>query len=51
MEVGETHAFVVQAVQVRRLEDRIAKTGDVAIALIVGEDEDQVWGAALGEPE
>jgi hypothetical protein len=42
VEVGEPHALGVEAVEVRRLEDRVAVTGQVAIALVVGDNEDDV---------
>ena len=42
VEVREPHAFAVQPVEVRRLEHRIAMRRDVAVALIVGEDENDV---------
>ena len=42
MEVGEAHPLGVQSVEVRRLQHRVAVGGHVAVALIVGEDEDDV---------
>src|SRR5436305_14910170 len=48
MEVRKTHALIVQAVEVRRLDQRITVARDVAIALIVGEDEDQVGAPRMG---
>ena len=42
MKVGEAHALGMQPVEVRRLQDRIAVAGEVAVALVVGEDEDDV---------
>jgi hypothetical protein len=40
MEIGEAHAFRVEGVEVRRLDDRIAVGGDFAVALVVGDDQD-----------
>jgi hypothetical protein len=42
VEIGEARAFVVQAIEVGRLEDGIAVGGDIAVALVVGEDEEDV---------
>ena len=50
MEIGEAHALVVQAVDVRRQDHGIAEARDVAIALVVGQDEDDVgagWRCAV----
>ena len=46
VEVGEANAFVMQPVEVGRLEDRVAVAGQIAVALVVGEDEDDVRAAA-----
>ena len=48
VEVREAHAFVVEAIHVRRLEQRVPVRGDVAVALVVGEDEQDV-GSLAGE--
>ena len=42
MEVREAHALVMQAVHVGRLEDGIAVGGNIAVALVVGQDENDV---------
>jgi hypothetical protein len=42
VEVPETHAFAVEAIEVGRFENRIAVTGQVAEALIVRQQEDNV---------
>ena len=42
MEVGETDPFRMQPIEVRGFEDRVAVGGDVAVALVVGENEDDV---------
>ena len=42
MEVGEARTFTVQPVNVRRFEDGIAVARQVAVADVVGEDEDDV---------
>ena len=45
MEVGEAHALVVQAVEVRRLEDRVAVARQVAVPLVIGQNKDDVGPA------
>ena len=45
--VGEAQALVVQAVEIGRLDHRIAVAGDVAVPLVVGQHQDDV-GAARG---
>jgi hypothetical protein len=45
MEVAEAYALVVQPVKVWRLEDRITVTGEVAVALVVGQQKDDVRSA------
>ena len=42
VEVGQADGLGVQAVEVRRLEDRIAVAREVAVALVVGHDDDDV---------
>ena len=42
MEVAEPHGFMAQAIQMRRLDDRIAVAAQVAVALIVGEQDDDI---------
>ena len=42
VEVGEAEALLVQAVDVGGLEDWVAVAGEVAIALVVGEDDQDV---------
>jgi hypothetical protein len=42
MEIGEADAFGMKAVDVGRLEDRIAMTRKVAVTLVVGQDENDV---------
>ena len=48
MEVDEPRAFAVEAVDVRRAEDGVAVAGEVAVPLVIGEDEDDV-GPAIGD--
>jgi len=48
VEVGQTHALGVQRVEVRRLQDRVAVTGEVAVPLVVGDDDDDVRATARG---
>lgn len=45
MEVGKAHALVVQPVEVRSLEHRVAVARQVAVALVVGQNEDDVGPA------
>ena len=40
--IGEFHALGGELVEVRRLDDRVAEAGEVAIAEIVTEDDDDV---------
>jgi hypothetical protein len=47
MEILEAHRLGAQAVEVRRLEDRVAVGRDVAIALVVGQEEDDVGALAF----
>ena len=47
MEIREAHGLGVEAIQIRRLEDRIPVTGQIAVALIVSHHEDDV-GLARG---
>src|SRR4029450_7094950 len=42
MEVGQANAFAVQAVEVRRLEHRIAVTRKVGVTLVIGEHQNDV---------
>ena len=42
VEVSEAHRLVVEAVKVGSLKDRVPVTGQVPVALVVGEDEDDV---------
>ena len=42
VEVGEPDALVVQPVEVRRLQHRIAVAGQLAVALVVGDDDEDV---------
>jgi hypothetical protein len=42
VEIREPHAFVVESIHVRRLQHRISRAGQVAITLVVSEDEDDV---------
>jgi hypothetical protein len=39
MEILEAEAFRTKLIEVRGFEDRISVGGDVAIALIIGDDE------------
>lgn len=47
MEIGEAHRFGVKAVEVGGLEDGVAVTGEITVALVVGHDEDDI--GTLGE--
>ena len=47
MKIAETDAFPVQLVQVRGFQDRIAVDRQIAIALIIRENNDDVRAAFL----
>ena len=42
MEICETHRFIMQAIEVGRLEDGVAGARQIAITLVVAKDEDDV---------
>ncbi len=42
MKISQPDALSVQGVEVRRLDNGIAETAEVAVALIVGHDQDDV---------
>ena len=42
VKVREADAFSMEAIHVGRLEDRIAVTGEVPVALIIGEDDQDI---------
>ena len=48
---GESHAALHQAIEVRRLDDRIAQSRDGVGTLVIGEDEDDVgrWRGGQGD--
>ncbi len=49
--VGETHAFGGQTIQVGRLDPRMAVAGQVAVAQVVGQGDDEVRApAGTGDP-
>ena len=48
MEIGEPHRLLAQFVEVGRLEDGIPVAGEIAHALIVGEDDQDVGFLAPG---
>ena len=48
MKIREADAFVMDAIQVRRFDVGVAVAGEVCIALVVGENQDDV-GTSLGE--
>jgi hypothetical protein len=48
VEIGEADAFVVEAIEIGRLEDGVAVAREVAVALVVAQDEEDV-GAFAGE--
>ena len=43
VKIGEAHALVVQPIEVGRFEDGISVTGEIAVTLIIREDEDDIW--------
>jgi hypothetical protein len=49
--VGELYALLGKRVQVRRLDDRMSKSAQIAIAEVIGEEEDDVrLGRSLNGP-
>src|SRR4051794_21869034 len=42
MEVGEPDAFGVQAVEVGRLQERVAVTGEITVAVVVRQQHDDI---------
>lgn len=53
MKIGEAHAVGVELIKVRGFKDGVAVAGEVAVALVVGHDEDDVgflrWNILSGE--
>ena len=47
VKIGEADAARVQLVDVRRLQDRIAVAGEIAVALVIGDDENDVGFRSL----
>src|SRR5262249_54812681 len=47
VEVGKANALAVELIEVRRLQHRIAVAGQIAIALVIGEKNDDVGSLAL----
>jgi hypothetical protein len=43
MEVGEARALGMKTVEVRRLQIRVPHTRQIAHALVVGENDDDIW--------
>ena len=43
VKIGKAHAFVMQSIDVWGLEDRMPVTGHVSVALVVGQNENNVW--------
>ena len=43
MEVAEAHALVVKLVKIRCLQDGVAVGREIPVALVIGEDDDDVW--------
>jgi len=50
MKVGEARALGMKPIEVRRLQIRVARAGEIAQALVVGQDEDDVRAAARERP-
>ena len=48
VEIGEAHALSAESVEVGRLEDGISVSGKIAVALIVGDDEENVGARGGG---
>lgn len=51
MEINKSHRLGMKTVEVGRLENGIAMTAKVAVALIVGHDENDVWLGVRGGGE
>ena len=49
MKVVETHAFAVQFIEIRGFQYWIAMTRKIAVALIIGKDNDYIW--TIGSPD
>ena len=47
MEIGQAHGFAMQAVQVRRLDQGMPVGGYIAIASVIGDDENDI-GSSIG---
>ena len=46
MKVREPRTLAVYTIEMRRPDQRIAMAGEVAVALVVGDDEHDVWPGA-----
>jgi hypothetical protein len=46
MKIGESNAFVMKPIDIGRFENRVPMTRHISVALVVCEDEDDVWSAA-----
>ena len=42
MEIGEAHTLRAELVQIWRLEKRMSMSADVAVALVIGQNDDDV---------
>jgi hypothetical protein len=43
MKVRKSHTFMVQSIDIWRLQDRIAVAREISVSLIICDDEDDVW--------
>ena len=47
VEIGEANGVSVEGVEVGGFEDGVTVAGEVAVALVIGDDDDDVWGRGL----
>lgn len=48
MVVGEDGGLVVELIEVGGFDDGVTVAGEVAVALVIGDDDDDVWGGGMG---
>jgi hypothetical protein len=47
MIIGKAHTAIMHPVEVRGAENRVAMTGNIAVSLIIGENQNNIWFAAI----
>ena len=52
MEICQSDALLVKSVQMGRPQNRVTMTGEIALALVIGQDDDHIWPRSFraGEP-